>query len=331
MLVPLSGFMTNLPLSALVLSREVASLGADPGGLRRAWSRGELVRVRRGAYLPSGEWGALGVEARHVLTAVAAVRVCRSRVVLSHVSAALLHGCPLLGAPPRDVHVSVPEAGGSRREHGFVKHARDLDDDAVVHVHGVPTVALATALVDVAVSEPFERAVAMVDHALCGGLVTKEALLAEFDRRGTDRGRRRVRAVVTFASPLAQSPLESSSRVGVRRLGFPDPELQHEFYRDGRFVARVDFWWPAVGVVGEADGAAKYDDPELRAGRTGLQVLHDEKRREDDVRELSEVRGLARWGWPHTRDLETLRQKLERAGLQPVRASSSWPGVRERP
>ena len=323
--------MTNLPLSDLVLSREVASLGLDPVGLRRARARGELVRVRRGAYLPVGEWDPIGIEARHVLTAVAAVRACRSRVVLSHVSAALLHGCPLLGAPPRDVHVSVPEAGGSRREHGFVEHARALDDDDVVHLHGVPTVGLPTALVDVALTESFARAVAMVDHALCGGLVTQEALFEDFDRRGTDRGRRRVEAVVDFASPLAQSALESSSRVGVRRLGFPDPELQHEFCRDGRLVARVDFWWPDEGVVGEADGATKYDDPDLRAGRTGREVVRDEKRREDDVREFDEVRGFTRWGWSHTRDLETLRQKLVRAGLQPVRASSSRAGVRERP
>lgn len=59
--------------------------------------------------------------------------------------------------------------------------------------------------------------------------------------------------------------------------------LQHVFRLRGRFVARVDFYWPQYGVVVELDGVAKYADPrtgprESRRGNAlaelGLIVLH---------------------------------------------------------
>ena len=44
----------------------------------------------------------------------------------------------------------------------------------------------------------------------------------------------------------------------MRELGLPAPELQHDLCDRGRFVARLDFWWPEHGVVGEFDGRSKY-------------------------------------------------------------------------
>ncbi|WP_123519620.1 type IV toxin-antitoxin system AbiEi family antitoxin domain-containing protein [Frigoribacterium sp. PhB24] len=197
----------------LVLSRDLAALGLDDARLRDACRRGELVRVRRGAYVDAGRWAALGVEGRYRLTVVAAAASCRTQVLVSHVSAAVLHGLPLVGAPPRWVHVLVPPAGGSRHEHGFAKHARDDHDrpDALLldDVHVTP---LDATLVDVCLTEPFVRAVVMTDHALHQGAVTLEALTAEFARRGTGRGSKKVAAVLEFATPLADR-LSSPSAV----------------------------------------------------------------------------------------------------------------------
>lgn len=321
----------------LILSRDLAALGLDDARLRDACRRGDLVRVRRGAYVDASHWVALGVEGRYRLTVVAAAASCRTRVLVSHVSAAVLHGLPLVGAPPRWVHVLVPPAGGSRHEHGFAKHARDDHDrlDALV-LDGVHVTPLDATLVDVCLTEPFVRAVVMTDHALHQGAVTLESLAAEFARRGTSRGSKKVAAVLEFATPLADRPLESISRVGFRLLGLPDPVLQHPLFDEtGRRVAIVDNWWPGFGAVGESDGRIKYTDPEMMAGRTTAQVLMDEKDREDDIRALPEVRGFARWGWDVALDVRRLGPVLARAGVVPVghhqRASPSSTVENDRP
>jgi hypothetical protein len=70
-------------------------------------------------------------------------------------------------------------------------------------------------------------------------------------------------------------------------------------------VGRVDVWFEDAAVAVEFDGRVKYDDP--FAGRTAAQVLWEEKRREDEIRELG-VRMLrivqADLGgtWPATAD-----------------------------
>ena len=55
----------------------------------------------------------------------------------------------------------------------------------------------------------------------------------------------------------------------------PAPETQVEVWRDGRFVALVDFLFREQRTVGEADGMGKYDRPG---------ALRAEKLREEDLR-----------------------------------------------
>jgi hypothetical protein len=54
----------------------------------------------------------------------------------------------------------------------------------------------------------------------------------------------------------------------------------------GRFVGRVDFYWDAFGVVGEADGLAKYESASSRVA---------EKRREPRLESCGLL--VVRWGW----------------------------------
>lgn len=77
------------PLPTVVLSREIGY-----GTARAAHRAGELVRVRRGAYLhddlPAQPWARREVVA--LAHCVAVARQLPSRPVLSHESAALIHG-----------------------------------------------------------------------------------------------------------------------------------------------------------------------------------------------------------------------------------------------
>ena len=70
---------------------------------------------------------------------------------------------------------------------------------------------------------------------------------------------------------------------------------------DGRFIARVDFYWPGLGVVGEADGREKYTGNEL----------WNEKLRQERLTDRGLV--VERWGWPIARQPAVLQARLQRA------------------
>jgi hypothetical protein len=82
-----------------------------------------------------------------------------------------------------------------------------------------------------------------------------------------------------------ESWLESRSVVALHRLDLPVPRGQVNIFDEARaHVARVDFLWTEHGVVGEADGWAKY---QLVADPTAQwEALKAEKVREDRLRDL---------------------------------------------
>ena len=70
-------------------------------------------------------------------------------------------------------------------------------------------------------------------------------------------------------------------------LGLPTAEPQLIVCDgSGRFVARADFGWPLIGVVGECDGLSKYRDSD---------VLTAEKLRQESLEQLGLV--VVRWTW----------------------------------
>jgi hypothetical protein len=92
--------------------------------------------------------------------------------------------------------------------------------------------------------------------------------------------------VVERADALAENWLESVSRWWLAEAGLPRPVLQQRFVDDrGAVRARVDFWFPEQGVVGEADGEGKYAEPS---------ALYAEKMREDWLRDRQRVE-VVRW------------------------------------
>ncbi len=147
---------------------------------------------------------------------------------------------------------------------------------------------------------PFADAVVLSDAVLAGrGLhsVTRsrDALLALASGLPSGAARRRMVAVVSFADEGAESVGESYSRALMRELGFELPRLQVWLDRDGRRIARVDFYWPRLRLVGEFDGVMKYTRSKEFSGQAPAEVLVAEKRREDEIRALGER--VVRWGW----------------------------------
>ena len=285
--------------------------------LQRAAARGEVTRLRSGAYVSTAIWRTLAPEDRRRLEVVAMARM-HSGFVASHRSAAALWRIPTVQRPDGLVHARVTLAAGSRTEHGVRKHAvRDVDQHLTT-VAGVLCTDFERTALDLAATEPFPEAVAALDWVLARG-VGKERLQEVLDEWAPSRGRRRVEEALAFADPASGSPGESVSRVRIHQDGFPPPVLQQAFFDGAGLIGYVDFWWPDVGVIGEFDGLKKYREAELLARRSPGEVVVAEKIREDRLRATPTHPVVVRWIWAELQTPGALANRLTQAGLRRVR------------
>ena len=194
--------------------------------------------------------------------AACAAALCRPGHVISHRSAAVLHGLPLLERPETPELTAVLLTALGTRSAARVRGA-GLDAGDVVAWFGLAVTAVARTIMDLS---RLDRRAGLVaaDAALRERLVSESELAAAADRCTGWPGARAAREVAALASPLAESPLESLTRLCVLDAGLPEPQLQVRIVdpADG-WSCRVDMLWPEQRVVLEADGRIKYTDAEL--------------------------------------------------------------------
>lgn len=297
----------------LHLRPELHAAGYSDVEVRRMLHTGELARVRRGAYL-AGELPE-DAAARHLLLIRAAVEHLSEDAVVSHASAAVLHGMPVWGLPLDRVHVTRQRRSTGARRGGQVHaHSAPLGDHDIVVLNGVTVTSPARTVIDVARRAPFEQAVVVADGALHLGLVDNAAMGIALQRKRWP-GMPAARRVVAFADGRSASPGESRSRVALMLAGIPTPVLQWEVRdRDGGFVGCVDFGWPGLMTVGEFDGRVKYGAL-VRPGETPADVVYREKLREDALR--AEGLAVVRWTWADLRDFAPIAARLRRELARP--------------
>lgn len=298
----------------LILNRDLRTPAARSEMARRT-SRGELVRVARGAFLPTSVWHDADPDERFRMRVRAVAALASEDLVLSHASAAALWGLPWFGPWPERIDALASRSYGGHSTRTICRHVATTDSPVVID--GLMVTDLARTVVDLARSRSFIRAVVAGDAALNtttrAGLAAPAALdignlMEELERSRTAYAAARARDALGFLDAGSESPGESVSRVSMWRAGLPAPVLQQSFS-----PWFVDFWWPDCGVIGEFDGESKYRDPRLRGGRSPAQVVIDEKAREDDLRRRS--RGFARWGWDVARSPASLAARLRRSGV----------------
>ncbi|MEJ3653565.1 hypothetical protein WEH80_11330 [Actinomycetes bacterium KLBMP 9759] len=122
------------------------------------------------------------VEARHVLQVRAALNEVAAGSVISHASAAILHGLPLWSVPLDRVHLTRNRRSGARVSPLIHLHAAGLDVADVVELGGVLVTSAARTVVDLARSLPFDQAVVVADGTLFLRSVTPAQLRDEVDR-----------------------------------------------------------------------------------------------------------------------------------------------------
>jgi hypothetical protein len=255
---------------------------------------GSLHAIRHGAYVAGL---ADDPAVQHALLVRAALAELSPDAVVSHVSAAVLHGLRVWGIPLNRVDITRPRRrSGARQGNRVHVHCAPLDADEIGLVEGVPVTSVPRTVVDVARTAGFEQAVVVADSALGAGLAGTAQLAAALARRSRWPGLPAARRAIGFAARGSGSVGESRSRVAIARAGLSAPLLQWEVRRtDGTFVGRVDFGWPRLRTVGEFDGRVKYGKL-LRPGQDPADVVHQEKLREDALR--AEDLGVVRWTWP---------------------------------
>jgi hypothetical protein len=233
----------------------------------RAWLRGERI-------LPTPARGVFrmpGVEPNWRHDVWVAVLAGPPKTVVSHRSAAAMRG---LGPPPTEPHVTVPR-GSSGRFGGAVVHHGTVSSADRCRFDRLPATGVARTIVDCA-SLLDQRALNdLVDAALGRNLTTYRRIQAAWERAGRVRGGRLLDAAISPFSGNIRLGSEMEARA-LRRFhewGLPAPECQYRI-RDaqGRFLARVDFGWPAwhfgleyIGDEWHAPRRWGRDDRRLRA------------------------------------------------------------------
>jgi hypothetical protein len=187
------------------------------------------------------------------------------------------------------------------------------DERAIERIDGIQVTSLLDTTLDLIRVLPLALGVAVIDAALRQGL-DLAALRVALDAQANARGCRMARDAIDRASAASESVLESISRVVIELLGYPSPELQVEFdLPTGK--ARTDFFWRDAGIVGEADGNAKY----FGGAKSTDEVVRAERRREVALRRV--VRQVARWEWADATRPASLDAILSDAGLSRIRAA----------
>lgn len=225
-----------------IARRQLLDLGLSPRQIERRIASGRLHPVWRGVYAVGrpvldkrGRW-------------MAAVLACGSDAVLSHGSAAALWGFG--NERGGVVDVSVP-AGGRSRLRGIRVHRRTdtVLSDVAVH-DGIPLTSPVRTLIDQATRlrpMQLERAVNEADKL---DRVRADVLRASLDGY---RGQPGVAPLRKLLDPLtfrlSDSELEQLMRPLARAAGLPAPETKA--WVNGY---EVDFFWPGLGIVIEADG-----------------------------------------------------------------------------
>ncbi|MBV1852105.1 endonuclease domain-containing protein [Catellatospora sp. NEAU-YM18] len=260
--------------------------------------------VSRGVYLVDADLRAdTSLDAKALVRAAVLTGGPHAVAVLE--SAAVVHGLHGL-RPESRLHVSLPGKLAVPRRLGdtsVVPHQFTLADDEVAVVDGITVTTPLRTVADLMLKVDRLAAVSVLDSALNKGLLTEDDLPELHGSIARRRGAVHARAWIDLANGLAESPLETRSRLRCVDGKVPPDELQAVITdATGRPIARVDLLWRAARVIGEADGGEIHDRPEA--------VFRDRERQNALVNEGYRV---IRFTWRDTLDPRTIPETVRRA------------------
>jgi very-short-patch-repair endonuclease len=288
-----------LPTQPVTRALLLAS-GVTPAMIESQRRAGRLMTVRHGVYLSANSWPD-DPAGRHLVLGHAE-QVANPGAVLSHQSAAASWGLPTPGFQEwhdLGVCVTLPPGAGHGSQHRSAQHrVMELPAEQVTRdAEGYEVTSIPRTAIDLAAGRPLPDSLVILDAAarlLVGHYLNKprrsdyaNPRLARAAREQLDAaaiGRRPDQArSIGVSDPLRESAAESLSAGHFLLAGLPVPQYQARVTtRGGTFYP--DFLWPELRVIGEVDGAIKYQD-------ANAFVL--EKQREQILRDLGYI--IVRW------------------------------------
>jgi hypothetical protein len=275
----------------------------------RAVNRADLIRLRRGAYLPMDDLQAVEERDRAAFLlgrngVAAALRIPIAVVI--HRSAAALHQLPLLLPETATPCITLPP-GFLTRPAALHTHRQPITHAELCRSSDVAVTNPTRTCIDLTREDGLQAGLVATDAAIRMGLTSIAELECAYSRLRGRAGLADGRDLLDLASPLSESPLESISRLAMRVLPVK-PELQVSLYDlDGFFLGRSDFYWREAGLVGEADGRAKYSADEA----------YREKRRHDRITAAGLL--VTRWDWATAMQPRKLCAQITRELARAVR------------
>lgn len=265
----------------VVTRAQLLNLGLGPAAVARRLRSGRLHLIQRGVYAVGrpdlsrhGRW-------------MAAVSSCGPTAVLSHRSAAALYEIADQAFGPIEVTVPLDVV---RLRPGLRVSRRAIAAAERTSLAGIPVTTVERTLLDLAQAMSRTRLEAAINAADKRDLVDPETLRSTLESYTGRRGVRALRLILdrrTFV--LTDSELERAFLPIARRAGLARPET-------GRRLNgfKVDFFWPALGLVVETDGLRYHRTPAAQArdrlrdqthaaaGLTTLRFTHAQVRYEPD-------------------------------------------------
>ncbi|MEW1989485.1 hypothetical protein [Brevibacterium casei] len=177
--------------------------------------------------------------------------------IITHISAALMHGLPV--AYPVTHQVEVVRPGVNRRFPNLhVRGATIPKQHIQTTPYGLQVTTLERTLVDVARTYSLEISVAMLDDALRRKLTTPAKIRTVFAQSFEKRNSKRVELALDLADARRESPAESVAAVRFYQHGIVGMTPQVSFTTDtfGTTI-RVDFCHQAANLIVEVDGIGK--------------------------------------------------------------------------
>ena len=191
-------------------------------------ANGRLFRLYRGVYAVIPNLTVEGVF-------LAAVLACGPGAVLSHFSAAVLHGWFEWDGRFPEVTVCNPRKRPGIRTHRSQRVER-------VMVRGIPVTPPVRTVIDLSARMPYVG----VRRAMAEGLSRGQFRASDFVT-GRHRGAAKLRRILATAAPTRNEYEDVVNEI-IRQAGLPAPEVN---LRRGRYIP--DFRWPAQKVILEAD------------------------------------------------------------------------------
>jgi REase_MTES_1575/AbiEi antitoxin C-terminal domain len=258
-----------------VLSRAQAlRCGATAGAIE--WR----LRVGRWESPLPGVYKVAGAPTTWRQPAMAACLSLGPRAVASFRAAAALRNFP--GIKRATVEVTVPRNRHRIDSSEIIVHTtRELPEEDVTTIDGIPVTKPARTLLDLATVEPeavIERCLEDLLRRRLVSLSFLERWLRD-PRRRRHPGRKVLQRLVAARATVGvtESPLETDVLKLLQKAGLPIPMLQYVVEDQSRFVARLDFAYPDACVAIEADGFRHHDGRQAfdsdRARRNELQAL----------------------------------------------------------